>query len=332
MRHVITAGMLALGLCAAAWGGGPPLPLKIVHADVPLGGGANRLDYASVDPKHRLLFIAHLGSSAVVVFNLKTDRVLTAVQDVPSVHGVLAVPALDEVFATATGQDTLYALSERSLRITARVPAGVYPDGMTYVPSMQRLFVSDEAGGTETVVDVRSNRRVATIPLGGEVGNSQYDAVSGLVYADVQTLNEVVAIDPRQDRIVHRYRLPQSCRHDHGLLLDAPARLGFIACDGNARLLVVELPDLRVLSVHKTGRYPDVLAFDPQWKILYVASESGVVTMFRLEGRELRLAGRAMLAPEAHSVAVDPKTHRVYFPLQDVAGADVLRIMAPTTH
>lgn len=36
------------------------------------------------------------------------------------------------------------------------------------------------------------------------------------------------------------------------------------------------------------------------------------------------------LAYEAHSVAVDPQTHRVYFPLQNVNGHGVLRIMAPT--
>jgi hypothetical protein len=55
-----------------------------------------------------------------------------------------------------------------------------------------------------------------------------------------------------------------------------------------------------------------------------------VVAVFQLEGRQLRLLGRSYLAYEAHSVAVDPLTHRVYFPLQNVGGRGVLRIMAPT--
>jgi hypothetical protein len=33
--------------------------------------------------------------------------------------------------------------------------------------------------------------------------------------------------------------------------------------------------------------------------------------------------------PHAHSVAVDPATHLVYFPLENVGGQPVLRIMAP---
>jgi hypothetical protein len=39
--------------------------------------------------------------------------------------------------------------------------------------------------------------------------------------------------------------------------------------------------------------------------------------------------GQKFLATEAHTVAVDPETHLVYFALQDVGGKPVLRIMAP---
>ena len=37
--------------------------------------------------------------------------------------------------------------------------------------------------------------------------------------------------------------------------------------------------------------------------------------------------GRGFVGPNAHSVAVDPATHRVYFPLADVGGRPVLRVM-----
>jgi hypothetical protein len=33
--------------------------------------------------------------------------------------------------------------------------------------------------------------------------------------------------------------------------------------------------------------------------------------------------------PHAHTVCVDPDTHLVYFPLQDVDGHPILRIMEP---
>src|SRR6266545_4180487 len=76
------------------------LPLKTV-ATVPLPGGASRLDYASVDSQRHRFYIAHLGGGLVIVFDTKTRHVVKAIP-APGAHGVLAVPALGRVFATAT--------------------------------------------------------------------------------------------------------------------------------------------------------------------------------------------------------------------------------------
>ncbi len=73
---------------------------------------------------------------------------------------------------------------------------------------------------------------------------------------------------------------------------------------------------------------PDVLAFDAELKRLYVSAESGTVTVFQESGTELRSLGQLHM-PHAHTVSVDPKTHLVYFPLQDIGGHPILRIMRP---
>ena len=70
-----------------------------------------------------------------------------------------------------------------------------------------------------------------------------------------------------------------------------------------------------------------LLAFDDSLRRLYVSSESGVVSVFAERGRGVTKLGQALLAPEAHVVAVDSGTHLVYFPLQ--FGPE-LRIMKPT--
>ena len=324
----VTAALAVIALPFAARSS--ELPLRQVGADIPLPGQANRFDYASVDPQRRLLFLAHLGSGMVTAIDLRTTRVVANVADVPSVHGVLAVPELGEVFASATGRNQLDVISEETFRVIAHAPAGTYPDGIAYASDAGELFISDESGRTETVIDTRANRRIATIPLGGEVGNSQYDPFTRRIFVDVQTLDEIAAIDPRTNKLVARYPLPRSCRDDHSLLIDAPARLAFVACDDNAKLLLVDMTDMHVLSVHDVGRDPDVLAFDPGLRRLYVASESGVVAVFEVEAKGLRLLGLKFLAHEAHSVAVDPATHLVYFPLQNIRGRGVLRVMSPT--
>jgi DNA-binding beta-propeller fold protein YncE len=145
------------------------------------------------------------------------------------------------------------------------------------------------------------------------------------VLVAVQTRDQLVAIDPASERVVARYDLPGS-DHPHGFALDEAGRLAFVSSEGSGVLQVVDLRTMRVLSAHRVGDEPDVLAWDPAWRRLYVASESGVVSAFAAAGASLRPLG-TLRAPHAHTVAVDPRTHRVYLPLESVGGRPVLRVL-----
>jgi DNA-binding beta-propeller fold protein YncE len=291
---------------------------------VSLPGPANRFDYQSVDPAAHRLYISHMDGDRLLVFDLRHRRVVKSF-NLPGVHGVIAVPQLGRAFASATNVQQVVTIDTGSDRVLGYAQAGEYPDGLAYDPVERRVFVSDEAGGAEIVLD-EHGRLIGRIPLGGDAGNVQYDAGSGDILVDVQTSDIVAVIDPRTNRIVRRIAVP-GCRSDHGLLVDAPHRLAFVACDENATLHTLDLATMKVSGGSSTvGQAPDVLAFDPSLRRLYVASESGVVSVFQEERRGLRKLGEAFLAPHAHTVAVDPSTHLVYFPLETKRE---LLIMAP---
>jgi YVTN family beta-propeller protein len=310
---------------AAAASSPGDLPLRRI-ADVPLGGHTTRLDYESIDSRRHLLFIAHLGDSEVIVFDTQSQRVVSRIANVRSVHGVLVIAELGKVYASATGSNEVVAIDENSLRITSRTPGGIYPDGMAYAPDAHKLYVADEHGNTMTVIDVNTDQRVTTIPLGGEVGNVQYDASSKHVFANVQTRHELAEIDTLTDKLVARIDLP-GAEGNHGLLIDSARRRAFIACEDNDKLLVLNLDTKKVEATFAVGKDPDVLAFDPRLERLYVASESGIVSLFAVAPGPVSKLGEGLLGPHAHVVAVDPATQRSYFPLMNQDGQTVLRIM-----
>ncbi|HJP98798.1 MAG TPA: YncE family protein [Rhodanobacteraceae bacterium] len=322
---------LAASMPAYSQAGNPSnrLPLTTV-ANVPLPGNATRWDYASLDAMRHHLFLAHLGDSAVVVFDTVQRKVIATIPGVSHVHGVLYVPQLDRVYASATGTDQVVAIDAKTFKITARMPGGDYPDGMAYAPDVHRLYVSDEHGGTDTVIAVAGNQRIATIPLGGEVGNTQYDPVSRHIFANVQTRNQLVEIDPVADKVIRRTDLP-GAKGNHGLYIDAPARLAFVACEGNDKVLVLDLGSRKVLQSFAVAKDPDVLAFDDALGWLYVAGESGQVSLFKVQGKTTAPIATAWFGPNAHVVAVDPATHEAYFPLQAVKGQPMLRVTRPRT-
>ena len=296
---------------------GPALPLRPV-GELALPGDRSRFDYESLDPGRGLLFIAHLGASQVIETDIRTSRVVRVITGLADVHGVLVVPALHRVYATATGNNQMAAIEEDTGQILHRTPTGDYPDGLAYDPARHAIWTTNEAGGTETVIDAATGAVRGTVPLGGQAGNVVYDPSgghgTGQMLADVQTLNQLAVINPATLAITRHVALP-GCDHDHGLTLDPPARLAFIACDDNARLLTLDLTTWHITGTSTVGDQPDVLAYDPASNRLYVAAESGDLTILDNHNRHLSVTGRAHLADGAHVVAVNPATHDSYYPI-----------------
>jgi YVTN family beta-propeller protein len=324
----LKATLTVMPILAASLGVGAASSALRTVADIPLPGHASRFDYQSLDPTTKTLYLAHMGDGKLVVFNAKARKVIANLPGFPSVTGVLFVPELHRVFASVPREHEVVVVDTQTLKVTARIPGGEFPDGLAYAPDPHKIFVSDERGGIETVIDAEKNQRIATIDLGGEVGNTQYDPIARQILANVQTRNELVVIDPMTDKIVARHKLTGGSG-PHGLLIDAPKRLAFAACEHDAKLLVIDLNTFDVKQSFDTGEGPDVLAFDATLERLYVAAESGVISIFQLHDRMMEKLEDLAVAANAHTVSVDSETHEVYLPLENLGGRPVLRIMNP---
>ena len=302
------------------------LPLRTI-GDYPLTGNATRFDYASMDATRGIMWLAHMGDGSVEAFNVKRNRVTLTVPLAPSasVRGILA--AHGRVYAAAQGLGAIVVLDASSGKRLTTIPAGDV-DGLAYDPVTQRLFVSDEAGGRDTVIDTQTNRSIGAVELGGEAGNTQYDEGSKHIFVGVQTRDELAEIDPASLQIVQRYRLP-GCSSSHSVAIDAAARAAYVGCQHNMQLVRLDLRSGRVTGSGGVGVGVDVLALDPGRRRLYAASESGIVSVYDVAGGDFRRVAQALLHLHAHVVAVDPASHRVYFPLQNVGGKPVMRVMEP---
>ena len=215
--------------------------------DIHLAGGATRFDYQSIDPERRLLFISHLGSGQVVVFDLKQEKVVSYIQNIASVHGVLAVPSQGRVYASATGTQQVAVIDIQTLQVVADVDGGQYPDGLAYDPDHKKLFVSDESGGADIVIDTQTNKRINRIDLGGEVGNTQYDATGHQIVVAAQGRNQLALIDPQNDTVTSYIDLPE-CKGPHGFTLDTSNHTAYVSCEANAKLVVVDLNTKQVIG------------------------------------------------------------------------------------
>lgn len=73
---------------------------------------------------------------------------------------------------------------------------------------------------------------------------------------------------------------------------------------------------------------PDVIKFDSGLGRIYVACSSGAIAVFHQEDQDhYRKLEDFPVQKKVHSLAVDPKTHRVYTPEQEEDGKPVARMV-----
>src|SRR5260370_18992382 len=106
------------------------------------------------------------------------------------------------------GDHEVAAVDTETLKIVGTTGPVTYPDGLAYAPKQNKVFVSDEHGGGDAVIDAGSNKLVTNIPLRGGAGNTVYAAVSGHILVALHSLNLLAIIDPATNQIISRLPLP----------------------------------------------------------------------------------------------------------------------------
>jgi DNA-binding beta-propeller fold protein YncE len=310
--------------------GKPSLPLRLT-ADVDLPGKATRFDYQDVDQTGGHLVIAHMNDGVLLVVNLADGSLVKAFPNLPTVRGVIVASNVNTIFATCAPNQVVLIDSVR-LTETKRVTTGKSPDGIAWDDTHKIVGVSDQGDGALSLLPESGLGTRVQVKLGNETGNVVFDKARGVFWITVVVStgeDKLVAVDPLSAKVVNTLSLP-GCMGAHGLRIHPDGKSAYIACEGNDMLARIDLEDAHGSTTARTGAGPDVLAIDPSLGWLYVASEGGDLTVFDLKQPGLTLIGKEMAGKNAHTIAVDAVSHRVFLPLPaGPKGSPVLRILSP---
>jgi DNA-binding beta-propeller fold protein YncE len=309
-----------------------PAPQRLVLvADVPLPGKAVRFDYQDIDAAKQRLFIAHMNDASVVVVSTVDGKLVKVIGNVPTPRGVAVAESVKRVFVTSS-PGKLVIIDSDALVEVGRVATGNGPDGVAWDFTHGVVGVSDQGDGALSLIADAGTGSRRQVALGSATGNVVFDRARALFWITVEAdsgPDSLVSLEPVAAKIVAKIPLP-GCAGAHGLRIHPDGKSALVACEGNSKVARVELDGAHQLSLSPSGSDPDVIAIDAGLGWLYVAAESGDVRLFDLTKPGLVPIGREHPGKASHSVAVDPATHRVFFPLAvGPNGTPTLRIMQP---
>ena len=213
------------------------------------------------------------------------------------------------------------------MKVVKKLPTEAKPDGSAYAQPFHKLYVSDERGRAEAVVDVLEDKIITTIHFESETGMPQYDPVARKVYVNLQDQNLFAVIDPTTDTVTDRYPVGK-CQGNHGMALDVEHHRAFLQCEENNLLTVFDLDAYKPIAYIPTAAGGDVVKFDRGLKRIYVACSSGAISVIQENDPDhFRKLEDFPVQKKVHSLAVDEKTHRVYTPEEQEDGRPVSRMV-----
>src|SRR5262245_10740244 len=314
------------GSVSGASGVGGRTLKQVASIDLP-GPVGRRFDYLTIDDEGRYLFSAHLAAGLLYVIDLSNHAVVAAIPDVPGVEGLAYIGEGRKVYTSNWYEKKIGVVDLAEMKVVKKIPTEDKPDGIAYAAPFHKAYVSDERAKAEAVIDTQNDRVITMIRFDSETGVPQYDRVARKVYVNLQDRNVLAVIDPATDTVVGRYPV-NGCQGNHGMAIDPDRRRAFLSCEGNDVLVVFDLDSHQTIAHLPMAKGADVVQFDPGLGRIYVACNSGAISVFQMDSPDrFRKLEDVPVPKKVHSLVVDERTHRVYAPAEQDQGKPVARML-----
>jgi YVTN family beta-propeller protein len=304
LRLAVWAVSGALALQAAAAGD----VYKFLN-EIPIGGEGG-WDILTIDSAAKRLYLSH--ATKVVVVDLEKNSVAGEITDTPGVHGFIPVPELNRGFSTNGKENKSSVVDLATLKTISKIDTGANPDAFAYDAKRGEVYIFNHSGNSATVIDAKNAKVVATVQLEGQPEFGVSDDAAGRIYVNLEDKSEVAVIDAAKHEVVARWPLAPGTEPT-GIALDAAHHRLFATCH-NKMMEMLDTASGKVVASVPIGAGVDGCAFDDATQLAFASCGEGTTTIAKEEGDKLTTVQTLKTERSARTMAVDPKTHRIYLP------------------
>jgi len=256
-------------------------PLKLVGRYEFPSDVNGRFDHLLVDLKGQRLFTTPQGTKAVMVFDLKTRKLVHTIPGIEIPHHLLFREDLNRLYVTDGGDGgALKIFDGKTYDLIKSVPLLPDTDPSIYDPATKLLYV--ENGGkdakmaysTINVIDTTSGENLGSLTVDSEGLDGMAIESSGpRLYETDVAKNRIVVIDRVARRVLTTWPITLG-KTAVTLALDEPHHRLFVGCR-SGHIVVFDTATGKELQALPINQGVDDLDFDAKAKRLYAACPGG---------------------------------------------------------
>jgi DNA-binding beta-propeller fold protein YncE len=309
------------GLCLALAGlSAPPSSGSYsVTRKIPIPGQGS-FDYLTVDEAARRLYVSH--GTQVEVVDIDSLTVVGSIPKTPGVHGIAIAPELGRGFVSNGQASTVTIFDLKTLKPIADVPTGQKPDAIIYDPATSRVFAFNGGGNSATAIDAATGKVAGTVNLDGGPEFAAADG-KGVVFDNLEEESLVLKINSRDLKVEQRWPTAP-CSSPSSMAMDRANRRLFLGCRSKV-MAVLDADSGKVITTLPIGDHVDATAFDPETKLIFNSNGEGTITVIHQDSPDqYSIVETVKTAPRAKTMALDPKTHRLFLSTAENGQFEVL--------
>jgi YVTN family beta-propeller protein len=290
-----------------------------VTKKIPIAGQGS-WDYLAVDEGGRRLYVSH--GTQVEVLDADSGAIVGKIENTPGVHGIAIAPELGRGFVSNGQSSTVTIFDLKTLKTIAKVPTGKKPDAIIYDPATARVFAFNGDSNSATAIQAADGKVAGTVDLGGGPEFAVADG-SGYVYDNLEDESLVLKINALSLKVEERWPTAP-CASPSSMAMDRANRRLFIGC--RSKIMAVMNADTgQVIATLPIGDHVDATAFDPDLRLVFNSNGEGTVTVIHQDSPDkYSVAETVKTLPRAKTMALDPKTHKLFLSTAEAGQFEVL--------
>jgi YVTN family beta-propeller protein len=228
--------------------------------------GNNALD-SNLLLKFPYTYVANTGSNTVSVIDGKTDRVVATIPVGADPHGIIVSNTLGKVYVTNSGSNTVSVIDGKMNEVVASILVGSNPEGLCQMfqngtnagttAAITTIYVINTGSNTVSVIDGKTDRVVATIPVGADPHGIIVSNTLGKVYVTNSGSNTVSVIDGKMNKVVAKIPVGSN-PHRLALFMSTV----YVTNSGSNTVSVIDGKTDRVVATIPVDQLPRGIAVD----------------------------------------------------------------------
>ena len=307
------------------------VPLKLVQTFQLSPQVKGNFDHFGIDLKGGRLFATPEGYHAVVVFDLKTGKLVHKIDGIGKPHAVLYREDLNRIYVTDGDAGDLKIFDGTTYSLVSSVKLLEDADSIGYDPATKYLYIDNGGGDVHqpfsmlSVVDTTAGEKLADLKIDGETLEAMaLEKSTSKMYVNNRSKNQVSVVDRQKRELVASWPVTL-CKNNVAMALDETNHRLFVACR-TGQIAVLDTQTGKEVTSFPITKGVDDITYDAANKRVYAACD-GAVDIYQQSGPDsYKLVGNISTGPMGRTARLVPELKRYFVavPQHGTTSAEVL--------